>query len=66
MEAIRGVNCAGVVRTLLERELILEKGRKETVGRPILYVTTDQFLKHFGMKDLTELPLLEESLEKNA
>jgi segregation and condensation protein B len=66
MEAIRGVNCAGVVRTLLERELILEKGRKDTVGRPILYVTTDQFLKHFGLKDLTELPLLEESLEKNA
>jgi segregation and condensation protein B len=66
MEAIRGVNCAGVVRTLLERELIMEKGRKDTVGRPILYVTTDQFLKHFGLKDLTELPLLEESLEKNA
>ena len=63
MEAIRGVNCAGVVKTLLERDLILEKGRKETVGRPILYVTTDQFLKHFGLKDLTELPLLEESLE---
>jgi segregation and condensation protein B len=63
MEAIRGVNCAGVVKTLLERGLISEKGRKETVGRPILYVTTDQFLKHFGLKDLTELPLLEESLE---
>jgi segregation and condensation protein B len=63
MEAIRGVNCSGVVKTLLERGLIMEKGRKETVGRPILYVTTDQFLKHFGLKDLTELPLLEESLE---
>jgi segregation and condensation protein B len=63
MEAIRGVNCSGVVKTLLERDLIHEKGRKETVGRPILYVTTDQFLKHFGLKDLTELPLLEESLE---
>jgi segregation and condensation protein B len=64
IEAIRGVNCTGVLRTLLERDLIAEKGRKETVGRPILYVTTDQFLKHFGLKDLTELPLLEESLEK--
>jgi segregation and condensation protein B len=63
IEAIRGVNCSGVIKTLLERSLILEKGRKETVGRPILYVTTDQFLKHFGLKDLTELPLLEESLE---
>ena len=50
MEAIRGVNCAGVVKTLLERGLIMEKGRKETVGRPILYVTTDQFLKHFGLR----------------
>jgi segregation and condensation protein B len=63
LEAIRGVNSTGVVKTLLERGLIVEKGRKETVGRPILYVTTDQFLKHFGLKDLTELPLLEESLE---
>jgi segregation and condensation protein B len=63
MEAIRGVNCGGVVKTLLERGLIREEGRKDTVGRPILYVTTDQFLKHFGLKDLTELPLLEESLE---
>ena len=63
LEAIRGVNSSGVVKTLLERGLIMEKGRKETVGRPILYVTTDQFLKHFGLKDLTELPLLEESLE---
>ncbi len=66
VEAIRGVNSAGVLKTLLDRALIMEKGRKETVGRPILYVTTDQFLKHFGLKDLTELPLLEESLETHA
>jgi segregation and condensation protein B len=66
VEAIRGVNSAGVLKTLLDRDLIQEKGRKETVGRPILYVTTDQFLKHFGLKDLTELPLLEESLETHA
>lgn len=66
MEAIRGVNCAGVLKTLVERELVMEKGRKETVGRPILYVTTDRFLKHFGLKDLTELPLLEESLEDHS
>jgi segregation and condensation protein B len=66
LEAIRGVNSSGVVRTLLDRGLIVEKGRKETVGRPILYVTTDQFLKQFGLKDLTELPLLEESLETHS
>jgi segregation and condensation protein B len=66
LEAIRGVNSTGVVRTLQERGLIMEKGRKETVGRPILYVTTEQFLKHFGLKDLTELPLLEESLETHS
>ncbi len=66
MEAIRGVNCGGVVKTLLERGLIKEKGRKDTVGRPILYVTTDLFLKQFGLIDLTELPLLEESLETSS
>lgn len=66
IEAIRGVNTAGVAKTLLDRQLIAEKGRKETVGRPILYVTTDHFLQHFGLKDLTELPLLEESLETHA
>ncbi len=66
LEAIRGVHSTGVLKTLLERGLIMEKGRKETVGRPILYVTTDQFLKHFGLKDLTDLPLLEESLETHS
>jgi segregation and condensation protein B len=62
IEAIRGVNSAGVLKTLLDRGLTREAGRKETVGRPILYATTDEFLKHFGLNDLSELPLLEESL----
>jgi segregation and condensation protein B len=61
IDAIRGVHSGGVLKTLLDRVLIREAGRKETVGRPILYATTDEFLKHFGLNDLTELPLLEES-----
>jgi segregation and condensation protein B len=61
IDAIRGVHSGGVLKTLQERELIHEAGRKETVGRPILYGTTEEFLKHFGLHDLSELPLLEES-----
>jgi segregation and condensation protein B len=60
IDALRGVNSDGVLKTLLERDLIAEVGRAETVGRPILYGTTAEFLKHFGLKDLTELPLLSE------
>ena len=62
IDALRGVNSDGVIKTLLERELIVEAGRKEAPGRPILYRTTDRFLKHFGLADLTELPQLEDSL----
>jgi len=60
IEAIRGVNSDAVLKTLLERGLIRQAGRKETVGRPILYVTTDEFLNHFGLSDLSELPDLED------
>ncbi|MDH7480412.1 MAG: SMC-Scp complex subunit ScpB [Armatimonadota bacterium] len=60
IEAIRGVNSDGVLHTLLERGLIKQVGRKETVGRPILYATTEEFLNHFGLNDLSELPELEE------
>jgi len=60
IEAIRGVDSAGVVRTLLERGLIEEAGRKDTVGRPILYATTEEFLVYFGLKDLSELPSLDQ------
>lgn len=58
LEAIRGVMCDGVIATLLDRKLIKESGRADTVGRPILYSTTVEFLKHFGLHDLGELPVM--------
>ena len=57
---IRGVQGAGVLKTLLDRKLISEGGRKNVVGRPILYKTTKEFLVQFGLKDLAELPTLKE------
>ena len=48
------------MRTLLERRLVAVRGRAKTVGHPLLYVTTDFFLEHFGIEDLAELPKLEE------
>jgi segregation and condensation protein B len=57
---IRGVQGAGVLKTLLDRRLITEAGRKKVVGQPILYKTTKEFLVHFGLKDLSELPTLKE------
>lgn len=57
---VRGVNCGGVVKTLLERRLITTAGRKEAVGRPILYRTSRDFLMRFGLADLDELPSLKE------
>ena len=57
---IRGVQGAGVLRTLLERKLIAEAGRKNVIGKPILYKTTREFLIQFGLKDLSELPSLKE------
>ena len=59
IEAIRGVDSSGVIRALLARDLIAEVGRLETVGRPILYATTDEFLRQFGLSSLAELPPLE-------
>lgn len=56
IEAIRGVNADYVIRTLLERNLITIVGRAATPGRPLLYGTTRDFLKHFGLNDLSELP----------
>ncbi len=61
IEAIRGVGSDGVVRTLLSTGLIAEVGRAETVGRPILYGTTAEFLQQFGLTSLDELPPLEKS-----
>jgi segregation and condensation protein B len=63
IEEIRRVETAGVLRTLLERKLIRIVGRKEVPGRPILYGTTKDFLKQFGLRDLSELPPLREIKE---
>ena len=57
---IRGVNVGGVIKTLLEKRLITTAGRKEVIGRPILYRTSKQFLMRFGLFDLDELPSLKE------
>src|SRR5512136_2275378 len=51
IESVRGVNCDGVIHSLLARGLIQEVGRQETAGRPILYSTTFDFLQHFGLRD---------------
>jgi len=63
IEAIRGVNVEGPIDTLLERGLIRITGRRETVGRPILYGTTRLFLEHFGLNTLKDLPILNEFSE---
>lgn len=57
---IRGVQGAGVLKTLLDRKLISTAGRKDVIGRPMLYKTTREFLVQFGLKDLSELPTLKE------
>ena len=57
---IRGVQGGGVIKTLLDRKLIAEAGRKNVIGKPILYKTTKEFLIQFGLKDLMELPSLKE------
>lgn len=56
LEAIRGVNADYILNTLLEKNLVTIKGRAETVGRPLLYCTTEEFLKYFGINKLTDLP----------
>lgn len=60
IEAIRGVDSTGVIKTLLERRLIKIMGRKEIIGRPIMYGVTKGFLSSFGLRDLSELPSLKE------
>src|SRR5687767_6742520 len=57
---IRGVQSASAIKTLLEKRLIVTKGHKETVGRPMLYGTSKEFLLQFGLKDLSELPSIED------
>jgi segregation and condensation protein B len=60
---IRGVNASGVLNTLLERHLIKIVGRKQVVGRPFMYATTKEFLIRFGLKDLSDLPKVEDMAE---
>jgi len=60
IQEIRGVHAASVIKTLLDKKLVTTAGRKDVLGRPILYKTTREFLIHFGLKDLGELPSMEE------
>jgi segregation and condensation protein B len=58
IEAIRGVDCSGPLRTLLQRGLIVETGRLQVAGRPLLYGTTEEFLKQFGLSYIAQLPAI--------
>ena len=60
IQEIRGVHASSVIKTLLDKTFIATAGRKEVLGRPILYKTTREFLVHFGLKDLSDLPTMEE------
>ena len=66
IEALRGVNCDGVLRTLVSKGLIEEVGRLPQAGRPILYGTTFEFLQYFGLGDLGQLPPLDEHDEAHS
>jgi segregation and condensation protein B len=63
VDAVRGVNSDGVIKSLLSKGLLQEVGRSDGPGRPILFGTTPQFLQHFGLNSLTELPALNLPLE---
>ena len=65
VEAVRGVNIDGVLQTLMERGLVKIAGRAEVPGRPLLYETTQFFLDHFGLRNLDELPNVEELRKRN-
>ena len=60
IQDIRGVHASGVIKTLLDKKFVATAGRKEVLGRPILYKTTKDFLVHFGLNDISELPSMEE------
>jgi len=62
IEAVRGVSVSGVLKTLMERRLIAEAGKKAAPGRPTLYITTPDFLHYFGLADLSQLPPLESDM----
>jgi segregation and condensation protein B len=63
IESIRGVNVDGVLKNLLEKDLIRIVGRKEVIGRPFVYGTTKSFLEYFGLNSLEELPPIEEFVQ---
>jgi segregation and condensation protein B len=63
IERIRGVDCGGVVKALLERKLIKILGKKDVIGKPLIYGTTQEFLETFGLKDIKSLPTLKETGE---
>ena len=63
IENIRGVDISGVLRSMLDKKLIKTAGKKDCIGRPTLYRTTDYFLKYFGLKDISDMPDVQE-LEK--
>jgi len=65
VENVRGVNAGGVLKTLLEKELIQVKGRRDVVGRPLVYGTTEKFLEIFGLNSLNDLPILREFAEED-
>lgn len=64
IEQVRGVDCSGVIQALTQKELIEECGRMDLPGRPILYGTTDNFLRCFGLSDISELPPLPQAQEE--
>ncbi|HNX90494.1 MAG TPA: SMC-Scp complex subunit ScpB [Candidatus Omnitrophota bacterium] len=65
VESIRGVNVGGVIDTLLSKELIAVKGRKDVIGKPLIYGTTEKFLELFGLNSLDDLPQLREFTEQD-
>lgn len=64
VEEIRGVDSSGVLKTLLEKKIVGPAGRKDVPGKPIMYKTTRKFLEYFGLRDLNELPTLEDFTEE--
>ncbi|MFC1548795.1 SMC-Scp complex subunit ScpB [Candidatus Omnitrophota bacterium] len=65
VEGVRGVNIGGVLQTLLDKELIQIKGRKDVIGRPLVYGTTEKFLEIFGLNSLDDLPMLRDFREED-
>ena len=66
LEAARGANCASVLETLQERELVKVVGHRDVIGRPMLYGTTERFMIDFGLRSLDDLPPLDEGSESEA